>query len=83
MITSDRISAFDVVLTHGFVDATISGNTCTDTGGIESDNASGGLADSEMRDVTISGNTVSANRAAGIGPRRDAARSQTDHDLHH
>lgn len=45
---------------------TISGNTCTDTGGIESDNASGGLADSEMRDVTISGNTVSANRAAGI-----------------
>ncbi len=45
---------------------TISGNTCTDTGGIISDNASGGLADSEMRAVTIAGNTISASRAAGI-----------------
>lgn len=45
---------------------TISGNTCTDTGGIVSDNASGGLADTEMRAVTISGNTLSINRAAGV-----------------
>jgi hypothetical protein len=45
---------------------TISGNTCTDTGGILSDNASGGLADPEMRGVTITGNTLSANRTAGI-----------------
>ncbi|MBI1816447.1 MAG: right-handed parallel beta-helix repeat-containing protein [Deltaproteobacteria bacterium] len=45
---------------------TISGNTCSDTGGIISDNASGGLADTEMRAVTITGNTVSASRAAGI-----------------
>ncbi len=45
---------------------TISGNTCTDTGGIQSNNASGGLADSEMRAVTITGNTVSASRGAGI-----------------
>lgn len=46
--------------------STISGNTCTHTGGIISDNASGGLADSQMRAVAISGNTISASRAAGI-----------------
>ena len=45
---------------------TIDGNTCTDTGGMVCDNASGGLADTEMRGVTITGNTISASRSAGI-----------------
>ncbi|HUI27060.1 MAG TPA: right-handed parallel beta-helix repeat-containing protein, partial [Candidatus Kryptonia bacterium] len=45
---------------------TINGNTCSDTGGIVSDNASGGLADTEMRAVAITGNTISASRAAGV-----------------
>jgi hypothetical protein len=45
---------------------TISGNTCHRTGGIISDDANGSHGDTEMRAVSITGNTITDSRAAGL-----------------